>query len=71
MKAEKTIAKKVAELAVEPVASATGEQEVKTEADLVKEFHSLQSTDPKAARKFYLSNQEAIRKATWGNFKKA
>lgn len=66
MKAEKVIAKKVAEMAVEPVAAAVATEAEKTPEQVVAEFNKLAQTDSKAARKFYLANEEVIRTYSFG-----
>lgn len=67
MKAEKVIAKKVAEMAVEPVAAAVAtESAEKTPEQIVAEFNHLAQTDSKSARKFYLANEEVIRTYSFG-----
>lgn len=72
LKAEKVIAKKVAEMAVEPVAAAIATEAEKTPEQVVAEFNKLAQTDSKAARKFYLANEETIRTFSFGkNAKKA
>lgn len=71
LKAEKVIAKKVAEMAVEAVAAPASDEAVKTDEDILKEFNALSKSDPKAARVFYLKNESTIRAASWGGKKKA
>jgi chromosome segregation ATPase len=62
---EEKVAKQVASLGVEPVASTTLEQEVvaKTPQDILKEWEGIR--DPKMARQFYLRHSAEIAEATF------
>jgi predicted nucleic acid-binding Zn-ribbon protein len=62
---EEKVAKQVASLGVEPVASTPLEAEVviKTPQDTLKEWEAIR--DPKMARQFYLRNADAIAEATF------
>lgn len=64
--AEEKVAKTVAQMGVEPVASspAAEAEAVQTPEDIMKEYSSIK--DAKAAREFYLKHEETIRSAAFG-----